>query len=68
MKSEMKRYTITGMLLVLALVSGCALSPPKPALCDGAAKNPINGRVVTPVPAKISGGVDISVGGCTRDA
>lgn len=68
MKSEMKRYTSTGMLLVLALLSGCALSPPKPALCDGTAKKPINGRAMTPVPAKISGGVGVSVGGCPRDA
>ena len=54
------------MMLVLVLTSGCALSPPKPALCDGEAKKPVNGRAVTTLPAKISEGVP--VGGCTRDA
>ena len=37
-------------VFVAAALSGCALSPPKPPLCDGFSKKPINERTVTPTP------------------
>lgn len=38
---------------VLLLV-GCSVSPPRPPLCDGTARKPINGREATAVPFKNS--------------
>ena len=55
------------VLCAVLLTAGCAMSPPKPPVCDGHARKPINGRVVADAPIKQSKETTYGYG-CTSDA
>lgn len=47
MKTKTKLLTVALAAALLGASAGCKTSPPKPPVCDGKAKHPINGRTLT---------------------